>query len=181
MSSNSEIQPPRNITTPSTSVVQPGSSTPRVPQPPPLPPRRPLLCPSPPPVPLPPFSPLAPVEEIPVPPVQVDPFVTPNTSPTRLGSVIQCPDSCSHTSASLPNIPSLSQQLLKPSYQLGDKLRSRFAATVTPGSSRPLLVSTSVSSFEPEADSSETEHVISCDNTDKTAIEQEYLGHSMSS
>ena len=35
--------------------------------------------------------------------------------------------------------------------------------------------------MEPDPDSSETEHVISCDNTDKTAIEQEYLEHSMSS
>ena len=131
------------------------SSLPTISLPPTLPPRSrpsestPLIGPKPsvpqplhPYATLPLFSPLGPVSLSITPALQTSPLVTPNTSPTRQGSVIFCPASCESQQHQTP-VTSLQPDHLRPSRRLGSKLIQKYISKIP-------VVSTSVSSLEPD-------------------------------
>ena len=109
---------------------------------------------------LPLFSPLEPVSLSITPALQTSPLVTPNTSPTRQGSVIFCPRSCESQHHQTP-VTSLQPDHLRPSRRLGSKLIQKYISKIP-------VVSTSVSSLEPDF-----QHPVEVENTYTEVFDEE--------
>ena len=91
---------------------------------------------------LPPFSPPSPRPYLHPPTLQITPLVTPDSSPTRQGSVIFCPSSCELRYHQTP-VSSLQPDHIRPSRRLGSKLIQKYIKKIP-------VVSASVSSLEPD-------------------------------